>query len=378
MVKKIVKTALILMTLAVLLGGLYFLIQRNQQEPEQFSTESVIEANIIKKAVASGSIVPRREVSIKSRVSGVVEKLHVQPGEIVERGQLLAKITVVPDAVTLNSAQARFETARISENNAKLERDRRRKLYTDKLISKDEYDKYQFEYEIRREELLSAQSNLELIRDGGNGKGGSVSNEVRSTVAGTVLDVPVKEGVSVTETNNFNDGTTIASVADMTDMVFNGTVDESEVGRIQEGMALQISIGAIEDQTFAGVLEFISPKGKNTDGTVQFEIRAALEGGSDVMVRAGYSANADIVLDRRDNVLTLDERALRFSDDGVYVLMRAAPVPGADTQNDSSAGSSQSGSAPQWARRQVEIGLSDGIRAEIIDGLVEGSVVRVP
>lgn len=362
MIKKIFKVLLVLLILALLAGSLYFLVKRNQQEPEQYATETVTRGSIVKKAVASGSIVPRREVTIKSRVSGVVEKLHVLPGEIIDRGQLIAKITVVPDAVTLNSAQARFETARISVNNAKLERDRRRKLFKEELISKDEYDKYQFDYEIKREELQGAESNLSLIRDGGNGQGGTVSNEIRSTVAGTVLDVPVKEGESVTETNNFNEGTTISSIADMTDMVFIGTVDESEVGRIKEGMALQISIGAIEDQTFDGVLEFISPKGNRTEGTVQFEIRAALAGNNDVTVRAGYSANADIVLDRRDDILTLDERALLFTDDGIFVLVQSGSDAGEVTFN----------------RQEVSTGLSDGIRIEITDGLTEDGEVRVP
>ena len=362
MIKKIAKLLVVLLVLALLAGSLYFLVKRNAQPPEQFATEVLTRGSIIKKAVASGSIVPRREVTIKSRVSGVVEKLHVLPGEIIDRGQLIAKITVVPDAVTLNSAQARYETARISVNNAKLERDRRRQLFKEKLISKDEYDKYQFDYEIKREELQGADSNLTLIRDGGNGQSGTVSNEIRSTVAGTVLDIPVKEGESVTETNNFNEGTTISSIADMTDMVFIGTVDESEVGRIEEGMALQISIGAIEDQTFDGVLEFISPKGNKTEGTVQFEIRAALAETGEATVRAGYSANADIVLDRRDDVLTLDERALLFTDDGVFVLLRSG------TELDE----------PSFIREEVSTGLSDGIRIEIVDGLSEDSVVRVP
>ena len=362
MIKKLFKILLVLVILALLAGSLYFLIQRNQTEPEQYATESVSTGTILKKAVASGAIVPRREVTIKSRVSGVLEKLHVVPGEIVERGQLIAKITVVPDAVTLNSAQARFETARISVANAKVERDRRRKLFRENLISKDEYDKYQFDYEIKREELQGAESNLTLVRDGGSSDSGTVSNEVRSTVEGTVLDVPVREGETVTETNNFNDGTTISFVADMTDMVFIGTVDESEVGRIKEGMALQISIGAIEDQLFDGVLEFISPKGNKTEGTVQFEIRAALTGSSQATVRAGYSANADIVLDRRDDVLTLDERALLFTDDGVFVLVQ---TQGSENE-------------PDFRRQQVTTGLSDGIRVEILDGLEENNVVRVP
>ncbi len=362
MIKKLLKILLVLVVLALLASSLYFLIKRNETEPEPFATETVTTGSILKKAVASGAIVPRREVTIKSRVSGVVEKLHVVPGEIVYRGQLIAKITVVPDAVTLNSAQARYETARISVSNAKLERDRRRKLFKEKLISKDEYDRYQYEFDLKSEEMQGAESNLRLIRDGGSTDSGAVSNEVRSTVAGTVLDVPVREGETVTETNNFNDGTTISFVADMTDMVFIGTVDESEVGRIREGMALQISIGAIEDQTFDGVLEFISPKGNKTDGTVQFEIRAALASSSDATVRAGYSANADIVLERRDEVLTLDERALLFTDDGVFVLVQTQ-----DAENE-----------PAFKRQPVITGLSDGIRIEIIEGLAENNVVRVP
>ncbi|OED38215.1 hypothetical protein AB833_21185 [Chromatiales bacterium (ex Bugula neritina AB1)] len=356
--RKLVKILLVIVLLGLLAGSLYFLVQRNQQPPEQFETESVIRGTVINKAVATGSIVPRKEVVIKSRVSGVVEKLHVQAGEIVESGALLAKIKVVPDAVALNSARAQYEMAKISASNAELELNRRRKLYREKLISKDEYEKYRFDFDMKLEEQESSLSNLELIRDGGNGASGSVSNEIRSTVIGMVLDVPVKQGDTVTETNNFNEGTTIASIADMTDMIFTGTVDESEVGRIEEGMALKISIGAIEDKFFEGVLEFISPKGVKTDGAVLFEIRAAIVADSDSTIRAGYSANADIVLDRRDNVLTLDERALRFSDDGVFVLEQLGEQ--------------------EFARQEVTTGLSDGIRIEIIEGVAEGATVRVP
>ncbi len=358
MIKKVFKVLFVLALLALLAGSLYFLVQRNQQPPEQFETEPVVRGSVIKKAVATGSIVPRKEVTIKSRVSGVVEKLHVQAGEVIDRSALIAKITVVPDAVTLNSAQARFETARISASNAELEFNRRRKLYRENLISKDEYEKYRFDFDIKREEQESSRSNLALIRDGGSGESGTVSNEIRSTVAGTVLDVPIKQGETVTETNNFNDGTTIASIADMTDMIFTGTVDESEVGRIEEGMALKISIGAIEDEFFDGVLEFISPKGVKTDGAVQFEIRAAMITDSGSTIRAGYSANADIVLDSREDVLTLDERALRFSDDGVFVLEQVGEQ--------------------EFARQAVTTGLSDGIRIEIVDGLGEGAIIRVP
>ena len=359
MLKMIVRVILLFVVLGLLAAGLYFLVERNEQPAEVFATRTVETGTIILKAVATGSIEPRREVTIKSRVSGVLEKLHVEAGAIVEREDLIAKIRVVPDAVTLNAAQARVETARISTQSARRERDRRRDLLNGNVISKDEYARYQYEFELASEEESSAQNNLILIREGGSGESGSVSSEIRSTVRGTVLQIPVKEGETVTETNTFNEGTTIAAVADMTDMIFNGTVDESEVGRIKEGLPLLISIGAIENETFDGVLEFISPKGVSEEGddTVQFEIRAAMTASSENTIRAGYSANADIVLDRRDNVLTLDEGALIFDQDKVFVLLK---------------------NGEQFERREIKTGLSDGLKIEILDGLVEGATVRIP
>jgi len=353
----LVRIILLLVVLALLGGGLYFLLKRNDQPTEVYETTSVSVGTIIKKAVATGTIDPRKEVTIKSRVSGVVETLFLEAGETVEREALIAKITIVPDAVTLNAAQARVETARISARNARRERDQRQGLLQDNVISKDEYAKYQFDYEIKREEEASARSNLKLIREGGSGEAGTVSSEIRSTVKGTILEIPVKEGETVTETNNFNEGTTIASVADMTDMIFTGTVDESEVGRIEEGMDLVISIGAIEGETFEGVLEFISPKGNRDEGTVQFGIRAAIKQNPERQVRAGYSANADIVLDRRDDVLTLDEGALLFEDDKTYVLVKEGEG---------------------FERTEVTTGLSDGLRIEIVDGVADGAEVRIP
>ena len=353
----------------LLVGGLvvtsaYFLINRNQQTEVSYVTSVVSRGNLVNKAVANGSVVPRREVIIKSRVSGVVEKLHVQPGEVIQRDSLIAKIRVVPDAVALNSAQARFETARISARNAELEFQRRAELFKEKLVAKDIYEQYRFELDIAREEEEGARSNLRLIREGGTGEDGTVSNEVRSTIDGTVLDIPIKEGDTVTETNNFNAGTTIAAIADMTDMVFTGTVDESEVGRIREGMTLEILVGAIEGETFTGELEYISPKGIKDEGSVQFEVRAAIT--TDSQLRAGYSASADVVLDRRDDVVVVDEKFLIFDgesttgEDNVdsYVL-RELPDGSVD-------------------RQKIEIGLSDGIIIEVVDGLKVGDIVRLP
>ncbi len=362
---RMIKTGFMLL----LVGGFVaasalFLVNRNQQSEVTYVTAVIGSGSLINKAVANGSIVPRREVTIKSRVSGVVEKLHVQPGEVIKRDALIAKIRVVPDAVALNSAQARYETARISASNAQLEFQRRAELYKKKLIAKDDYEKFRFDYRIAREEEEGARSNLRLIREGGTGEGGTVSNEVRSTVDGTVLDVPVKEGVSVTETNNFNEGTTIASIADMTDMVFTGTVDESEVGRIREGMALEITVGAIEGETFTGALEYISPKGLKDEGSVQFEVRAAIAGAS--QLRAGYSASADVVLDRRDDVVVIDEKFLMFEGGGSNGESKADVFVWKQLPDGS------------VERIKLETGLSDGIFIEVVSGLVSGDTVRLP
>ena len=362
---KVLKYLLVFLLVAgAVVGGGLFLVNRNQQTEVTHITGEIGTGSLINKAVANGSIVPRREVTIKSRVSGVVEKLHVQPGDIITRDALIAKIRVVPDAVALNAAQARYETARISASNAKLEFDRRAELFRKKLIAKDDYEKYRFDYRIAREEEEGARSNLRLIREGGTGEGGTVSNEVRSTVDGTVLDVPVKEGVSVTETNNFNEGTTIAAIADMTDMVFTGTVDESEVGRIREGMVLEITVGAIEGETFTGELEYISPKGSKEDGSVQFEVRAAIA--ADSQLRAGFSASADVVLDRRDDVVVVDEKFLIFDrtqtdDSGAPAIFVLIEQPDGTAE-----------------RRRIETGLSDGISIEVVKGLQVGDTVRQP
>jgi len=358
---KVIRIFITLLVLAGLAGAsVLFLVNRNKKAEVVPVTAVIATGNLINKAVANGSIVPRREVTIKPRVSGVVEKLHVQAGDVIERDALIAKIRVVPDAVALNAARARYETARISSSNARLEFERRSELYKSKLISKDDYEKFRYEFRIASEEEAGARSNLRLIREGGTGEEGTVSNEVRSTVNGTVLDIPIKEGVTVTETNNFNEGTTIASIADMTDMVFIGTVDESEVGRIREGMALEITVGAIEDQTFTGELEYISPKGNKDEGSVQFEVRATIV--TDSQLRAGFSANADVVLNRRDDVVVIDEKFLIFEnsadDTEIFVL------------KESTDGS--------FSRYEIETGLSDGIFIEVTRGLQSGDTVRLP
>jgi HlyD family secretion protein len=358
MIKRIFTILFCIGLLALFAWTLYFLFERAQTKPVVYETESPTVIDIVKKAVAAGSIEPRNEVAIKPRISGVVEKLYVEAGQLVKQGALIAKIRIIPDAVTLNSAEARLDSAKIGLDNAQIEFTRRKKLLQRSLISKAEYNERKMEYDLKAKEVENAQNNVQLIKKGVSGKGDKVSNEIRATVSGMVLEVPVKEGVSVIETNNFNEGTTIAFIADMKDLVFIGKVDESEVGKISEGLDLEIKIGAIEDRVFKGKLEFISPKGVENDGAIQFEIRAAIVPEDGVLIRAGYSANGDIVLKRRDQVLSIQERLLHFEGDTIYVEVKTA--------------------TGVFEKRIIEVGISDGINIEVLSGIDESAKVKKP
>lgn len=335
-----------------------YLRAKAKDTPVVFKTEKPEKADIVKKTVATGSIIPRREVAIKPRVSGVVETLWVEPGQAIKAGDKIAKIKIIPNVVSLNSAESGVKTAQINLDNARRELERARSLFAQSLISEAELSRRQVEHDLRKQELSAARSNLQLIRSGAAKGSGKVSNVVTSTVDGMVIEVPVKEGESVTETNNFNPGTTIAAVADMSDMIFQGYVDESEVGKIKEGMDLAITVGALEGHKFEGKLEYIAPKGATIEGAIQFEIKAAVKLVKDVFVRANYSANADIVLDRVDGVLSINEALLQFDKGEPFVEVETAEQ--------------------LFERRDIETGLSDGVRVEIKSGLSESDSVKVP
>ncbi|HET6611983.1 MAG TPA: efflux RND transporter periplasmic adaptor subunit [Kofleriaceae bacterium] len=328
-----------------------FLYWKSQKKDVVFETEAPFVTDIVKKTVATGAIVPRQEVEIKPRVSGVIEELPIEAGQIVKRGDLIAKIQIIPNVVNLNHAEAAVKAARISFENADRELARSRDLFAKKVISQAEYQQAQVAYDLKKQELSSAKDNVQLIREGASRGSGKISNQVRSTVDGMIIDVPVELGQSVIEANTFNPGTTIAFVANMKDMIFEGKVDESEVGKIKTGMELAIHIGAIEDRTFKGVLEYIAPKGEDVEGTIQFEIRAALTvPQDDVFIRANYSANADIVLDRKKQVLAIHESLLLFD-------KKKEPFVEIET-------------APQvFEKRPVKLGLSDGINIEVVSGV---------
>jgi HlyD family secretion protein len=354
--KKFFGILLVIIFVVSFFGVGYILISKSLKPSEIYESESPFFTDIVNKTVATGAITPRKEIDLKSQVSGVVEKLYVEAGEYVEENDLIAKIKIIPDVVMLNNAEMRLKTAIINFKNAQTELDRQKKLFDEKVISEQDYNQYLLEYRLRDQEVEAAENNLELVKEGASKKSGAVSNLVRSTAEGMVLDVPVKEGTFVIETNTFNDGTTIASVADMSDLIFEGKVDESEVGKIREGMDLDLKIGALQEEEITAKLEYISPKGVEEEGAIQFEIKAAVNLKQDVFLRAGYSANADIVLESRDSVLAVKESDVIFEDDQTFVEIEVGEQA--------------------FERKTIETGLSDGINIEVLSGLTKEQKIK--
>ncbi len=329
----------------------YFLYKKSQAEPMVFETTTAVEMPIVKKTVATGSVVPRKEIEIVPQVSGIIEELYVTEGNMVKRGDLIAKIRIIPNMVNLNNAESRVNRAQINLQNAEINYNRQKELYEQGVTAKSEFEEMELAFNQAKEELLAAENNLALIKEGQTRDSEIETNTiVRATVNGMVLDVPVEVGNSVIETNTFNPGTTIATVADMSDMLFEGKIDETEVGKIKEGMSLILTVGAIEDIEFDALLEHISPKGVEENGAIQFEIKANVNLKADQFIRAGYSATAAIVLDKTDGpVVAIQERLMQFEGDSVYVEVEVGPQ--------------------QFEKRYIKTGLSDGINIEILEGI---------
>ncbi len=354
--KKFFWIALAVATVALFIWTAIFLYQKSKEKPVVYETTQAFTTDIELKTVATGKITPRREIEIKPQVSGVVDKLFVEAGDLVKKGDLLARIELIPNMEQLSNAESRLETAHLNLSNAQLEHERQKQLYDDQLISELEYKKFLLNYELQAEAVRAAENAVDLIKEGASKKSGKVANLVRSTVEGMILLVPVREGTFVTETNTFNQGTTIAYVANMNDLVFEGRLDESEIGKVKEGMPLSLTVGAIDNVTFNAQLEYVSPKGIDDQGTIKFEIKAAVEPRDDVFLRAGYSATADIVLDRRAKVLAVNEGNILFEDDKAYVEVETGPQ--------------------QFEQQEVEVGLSDGINIEVISGLAANTPIK--
>jgi len=343
----IILFVLILVGASVGLG--YYFYKNNEKPKEVFETISPSYEDIIKKTVATGAIVPKKEVTIKPQVSGIIEKLYVEPGEEVRAGQLIAKIKVLPNMATVSNAESTLRRSKINLDNAEREHKRQKGLFDKGVIAEQEYIRFKVDMELAKEAVEAAKENLQIIREGVTNNAGSSTTLVRSTVRGMVLDIPFKEGSSVIESNTFNEGTTVATIADMGKMIFEGKVDESEVGKIKKGMDLLLTVGALEDVKFKAQLDYISPKGVDEEGTIKFDIRATVNLSEDAFLRAGYSANADIVLDKRDSVLSIKESNLIFSGDTTFVEVEV--------------------SEQQFEKREIKTGISDGIQIEIVSGL---------
>lgn len=356
--KSIFKILGIVILVGIFGGTIYFLYTKSKKAPEVYETKSPFVSNVVRKTVATGSVIPRKEIDIVPQVSGIIDELYIVAGDFVKKDQVIARIKIIPDMVNLNNAENRLNRAKLTADDAKIDYDRQQKLYDQKVISYEEYKRAKVAYDGAREELTAAENNLDLIKNGVTKRAQTATNTlVRSTVNGMVLDVPIKEGNSVIQSNTFNNGTTIATVADMQDMIFKGKVDETEVGKIKEGMNIELEIGAIEKDKFNAVLEYIAPKGKEENGAIQFEIKATVVLKEDQFIRAGYSANANIVLEKKDSVLVIPEGLLKFEKDSSFVEVETL--------------------TPQvFEKRMVKTGISDGINIEVTKGLAKTDKVK--
>ncbi len=357
--KKILLATLGVLVVLFIAAAFVYLYKKSHSQPVVFQTETGEITNVIKKTVATGSIVPRREVEVKPKVNGVLAQLYVEAGKIVKLGDPLGKISIIPDAMQINQAESSLRTSQIALDNAKRELDRNEALFKQGIVADADLQKFRTDYALRQQEMNVADSSLQLVREGATrSQGKSSTLVVTATASGMVIDVPVKEGFSVIQANNFSAGTTVATIADMDDMIFDGRVDEAEVAKVKEGMKLAIKIGAIEDDKLEGKLEYISPQGKLTDGAIQFEIKAAVKLKAGVQVRANYSANADIVLDERTHVLAIREALVQYDNGKPFVEVETLPQI--------------------FTRRDVKLGLSDGINVEILSGVTKTDKIKVP
>jgi HlyD family secretion protein len=318
--------------------------------------------SIQKTTIITGKIEPRNEVNIKPQISGIITELYKEPGDYVNAGDVIAKVKVVPEMGQLSSAEMRVRLAEINLKQAQTDFEREENLFNQKLVSADEFDKSKLALNQAKQEKLAAEDALQVVRDGFSKANAKASSTlIRSTISGIILDIPVKVGFSVIQVNTMNEGTTIASVANMNNLIFRGNIDETEVGQLVNGMNMKITIGALQDLNFDANLEYISPKAVENNGANQFEIKAAVKLSESGKIRSGYSANAEIVLARADKVLSIPESAIEFSGDSTFVYI----IKG-------------EGKAKTYERKQVTTGLSDGVNIEIKKGISAKDKVRGP
>lgn len=363
LMKKYFKYILMALVAVIFIGTFVFLYIKSQPQPEVYDEFTLQRMDIRKTTVVTGKIEPRNEVNVKPQISGIITEILKEAGETVQEGEVIAKVKVIPDMGSLSAAQSRLRLAEINRKQAQTDYDREKTIFDKGLVAADEYDKIAQALRQAREEVDAAQDNLEVVRDGVSKSNASASSTlIRSTITGLILDIPVKVGNSVILANTFNDGTTIATVANMNDLIFRGNIDETEVGRLSTGMTMKITIGALQDLKFDARLEYIAPKATDQNGANQFEIKAAVNLPSNATnIRSGYSANAEIVLAEAKNVLAVQESAIEFDGDDTYVYV----IKG-------------EGDKQTYERRKVQTGISDGINIEIRSGVKPNERIRGP
>ena len=357
--KRTMKYIIFAIVALVFIGTFVYLFKRSQPAAIVYQELEATVKTLNRSTVITGKIEPRNEVNVKPQINGIISELYKEAGQQVQENEVIAKLKVIPDMSQLSSAESRVRLAELNLKQAKTNYDREKALFDKDLVSADEYDRILQAYNQAVEERAAAQDHLEVIRDGVSSTNATGSSTlVRSTITGLILNIPVKVGNSVIQANTMNDGTTVATVANMNDLIFDGNIDETEVGSLVEGMPLTITIGALPDYSSDATLEYISPKAIENNGANQFEIKAALKVNGDYMIRSGYSANASLILETVENVLSIPESALEFDGDDIYVY-KIKPEGG-------------------YERVKIETGLSDGIDIEVKSGLVAGDKVRGP
>lgn len=357
--KKVFRIFLWTLLGVVFIGTFVFLYLNSKEEVIRYENVIPERATIKRSTVLTGKIEPRDEIAIKPQISGIISEINVEAGDLIKEGDVIARIKVIPDASQLSAAQSRVNTAEIDCADAKVKFDRDKALYEKKVISREEYETAEKTYLKALEELSAAKDAYAIVREGVSQYNAKESNTlVRATITGLVLDVPVKVGSSVIQANTMNDGTTVATIADMNNLIFRGNVDETEVGQLCIGMPMDITIGAMPDLNPTATIEYISPKGTDNNGANTFEIKAALEVDNSEGLRAGYSANASVILAKAENVLSVPESVVVFSGDSTYVYIRNA----ADTL--------------QYDYQKFEAGISDGIRIEVKEGIDSTAILR--
>ncbi|SEP73694.1 HlyD family secretion protein [Hyunsoonleella jejuensis] len=358
--KKVIKIVFIGVTVILFFWVLKYFYTANNKAPEVFDTNTPFYTSISTKIVATGSLNPEEEIELKPQISGIVNTIAVEEGDLVNKGDLIATIRVVPNEQSLVSARSRLNSAKLSFDNANTLFNRNKLLYNKGVISMQDFESSELSFNQAKETLIQAQNDYQIIKEGSVSGGNSANTNIIAQISGTVLEIPVRIGDQVIQSNNFNAGTTIATIANMSNMIFEGTVDESEVGKLNEGQPINIVIGALDEKKLPAKLTFIAPKGiSDNAGAVQFTIKGDVNIDITDKIRAGYSANAEIDLASKDSIFSIKESLVRFD--------RITEKPYVEIlQADNT-----------FAKKDIKLGLSDGINIEVLDGIKETDKIKV-